>query len=85
MSNLYKIGEERIKMVPTPTESKSPKILKPNTEFTWSYISAGNVAASGIYPEKDLEELQDHRMFTVEKPAILNTFARGLTGNLTYT
>ena len=85
MPNLYKIGEEWIKMVPTPTESKSPKILKPNTDLTWSYISAGNLAASGIYPEKDLEELQDHIMFAVEKPAILNNFARGLTGNPTYT
>ena len=38
---------------------------------------------SGIYFQSDLEELKDHILFLAERPAILNTIARGILGQST--
>ncbi|KMQ87930.1 hypothetical protein RF55_12661 [Lasius niger] len=51
------------------------------TALSWNYLTPGPFAVSGIYSEKDLEKLRDHIMFPAEKPALLNTVARGLTGH----
>ncbi|KMQ89865.1 hypothetical protein RF55_10448 [Lasius niger] len=36
---------------------------------------------AGIYSEQDIQKLRDHIMFPAEKPALLNTIARGLSGH----
>lgn len=54
-------------------------MTKPN----WKYISPGSLATSGIYSEQDLAELRDHIMFPAERPAMLNTLARGMMGQPT--
>ncbi|KMQ83670.1 hypothetical protein RF55_19386 [Lasius niger] len=51
------------------------------TALSWDYLTPGPLAISGIYFEKDLEKLRDHIIFPTEKPALLNTVARGLTGH----
>lgn len=50
------------------------------SSLTWSYLTPGPLAVSGIYTEKDIEKLRDHIMFPAEKPALLNEVARGLNG-----
>ncbi|XP_076238319.1 uncharacterized protein LOC143181670 [Calliopsis andreniformis] len=55
-------------------------MLRPMTKPSWHYVSASALAISGIYSQKDLENLRDHIMFPAEKTAILNTLARGVTG-----
>ena len=57
--------------------------MKPLTKPTWKYVSPGSLATSGIYTETDLEELRDHIMFPAERPAVLNTVARGVMGRST--
>ena len=41
------------------------------------------MANSGIYSEADLQKLRDHINFPLEKPALLNSLARGMTGTST--
>jgi len=48
--------------------------------LSWEYLTPGPLAVSGIYSEKDIEKLRDHIMFPAEKPALLNTMARGISG-----
>lgn len=43
----------------------------------------GSLAASGIYSNKDLENLRDYIMFPAERSGILNTVARGAAGEPT--
>jgi len=52
------------------------------TTLSWKYLISGLLAVSGIYSEKDIEKLRDHIMFPAEKPALLNTIARGISGHI---
>ncbi|XP_023288930.1 uncharacterized protein LOC111674084 [Orussus abietinus] len=63
-----------IKCIPVDT-----KVQQTGTP-TWTYRSPGALATSGIYDESELEELRDHIMFPAERPAVLNTVARGIMG-----
>ncbi|KAK2578446.1 hypothetical protein KPH14_012586 [Odynerus spinipes] len=69
-----------MKFLPNPVETLEPQRLKPMSHPTWKYLTPGSLASSGIYTEKEIEELREHIMFPVEKSAVLNTFARGYTG-----
>ena len=64
-------------------EAVPPTIMNPNMELTWRYQNPNDLANSGIYSEQDLEQLREHINFPLEKPALLNTLARGMVGKHT--
>ncbi|KAL6421669.1 hypothetical protein ACFW04_014484 [Cataglyphis niger] len=76
--SMYLLGDSWYKLTPKPIDTLPPTIMKPLTKPTWKYVSPGSLATSGIYTETDLEELRDHIMFPAERPAVLNTVARGV-------
>ena len=80
---MYLLGDAWYRFTPRPVQSVPPLIMKPMTKPGWKYISPGSLATSGIYSEKDLTELRDHIMFPAERPAMLNTLARGMMGQST--
>ncbi|KAL6418933.1 hypothetical protein ACFW04_011684 [Cataglyphis niger] len=81
--SMYLLGDSWYKLTPKPIDTLPPTIMKPLTKPTWKYVSPGSLATSGIYTETDLEELRDHIMFPAERPAVLNTVARGVMGRST--
>ena len=64
-------------------ESIAPSIIKPLTKAIWKYTNPSSLATSGIYSQSDLDKLRDHIIFPAEKPMILNSSAREITGNPT--
>lgn len=80
---MYLLGDSWYKFMPKPVETLPPTIMKPSTKPSWRYISPGALATSGIYSQNDLDELKDHIMFPAERPAVLNTVARGIMGHST--
>ncbi|XP_071577514.1 uncharacterized protein [Temnothorax nylanderi] len=80
---MYLLGDSWYKITPRPIETLAPTVIKPMTKTTWKYTSPGALATSGIYTQKDLEDLKDHIMFPAERPAVLNTVARGVMGEST--
>ncbi|KAL7299003.1 hypothetical protein TKK_0008099 [Trichogramma kaykai] len=76
----YLIDDIWYKILPKPTEAKDPASLQPHTRVTWTYSSPKYLASSGIYTLKDLEDLSRALMFPLERPALLNGFARELHG-----
>lgn len=79
---LYRIEDTWIQFTPKPQALQiPPQQLQPMTKLSWGYISPGSLAISGIYSSEDIEKLRDHIMFPAEKPALLNEFARRLTGH----
>ncbi|XP_039303011.1 uncharacterized protein LOC120357192 [Solenopsis invicta] len=82
MPTLYRIEDTWVQMSPDPqVRQLPPQQLKPMAQLTWSYMTPGPLAVSGIHSEKDIERLREHIMFPAEKPAVLNSIARGLTGH----
>ncbi|XP_039315382.1 uncharacterized protein LOC120359965 [Solenopsis invicta] len=82
MPTLYRIEDTWVQLSPDPqVRQTSPQQLKPMAQLTWRYLTPGPLAVSGIYSEKDIERLREHIMFPAEKPAVLNSIARGLTGH----
>lgn len=79
---MFRVDNEWIKFTPTPTITTKPNTLHPQNKITWTYKSAGKLATSGIYSEKDLDDLQDHLLFPMEKPAMLDSLARGMLGQI---
>jgi len=80
---MYLLGDSWYKLMPKPIDTVPPTIMKPLTKPTWKYVSPGSLAISGIYTENDLEDLKDHIMYPAERPAVLNTIARGVMGRPT--
>lgn len=80
LATMYKIHGTWYKMLPRPTESTVPQVIQPLTKPTWRYVNPKDLAVSGIYTPEDLQTLRDHIMFPIEKPAMLNTIARGAMG-----
>ncbi|KYN12084.1 hypothetical protein ALC57_15751 [Trachymyrmex cornetzi] len=82
---MYLLGNSWYKIMPKSVETLPSTVMKPSTKPSWKYkcISPGALATSGIYSQTDLEELKDHIMFPAERPAILNTMARGILGHST--
>ncbi|XP_076384513.1 uncharacterized protein LOC143263387 [Megalopta genalis] len=77
---MYEIDQSWHKLLPRPTETVPPQVLQPLKEPIWRYINPLNLATSGIYTQKDLNNLRDHIMFPAEKAAIINSMARTMTG-----
>lgn len=80
---MYLLGDAWYRLTPKPIHTLAPITIRPMTAPNWKYISPGSLATSGIYSEQDLEELRDHIMFPAERPAMLNTLARGMMGQPT--
>ncbi|EZA54519.1 hypothetical protein X777_05741 [Ooceraea biroi] len=80
---MYLLGDAWYKLAPRPVDTLPPVTMKSLTKPTWKYISPGSLATSGIYTQQDLETLRDHIMFPAERPAVLNTVARGVMGRPT--
>lgn len=81
LPTLYHIEDTWVQFTPEPQIRQiPPQQLKPMTSLSWKYLTPGPLAISGIYSEKDIEKLRDHIMFPAEKPALLNSVARGLNG-----
>lgn len=80
---MYRIEDTWIQLLPKTIEALPPQNLKPMTKLTWKYITPGPLAVSGIYSEQEIEKLRDHIMFAAEKPALLHSVARGMSGHPT--
>lgn len=80
LPTMYKIHGAWFRLTPKPIEVLSPPIIQPLTKPRWHYISPTSLATSGIYNTEDIDRLRTHIMFPVEKPAMLNTLARGALG-----
>lgn len=80
---MYQLGDTWYKFVPRPVDTIPPITIKPLTKPVWKYINPGSLATSGIYTETDLKDLRDHIMFPAERPAVLNSLARGVMGRTT--
>ena len=78
----YQINENWYKVLPKLTEAKNPTTLHPTTQATWKYNDPASLATSGIYTEKDLDELRDRIMFPMDQPALLNQMAREMHGHV---
>ena len=79
----YKVGASWFRVSPKPTEALTPTVININTELTWVCQDPSDLANSGIYSVSDLQKLRDHINFPLEKPALLNSLARGMTGTST--
>lgn len=83
VSPMYLLDGAWYSTSPTPVLTMPPNIIKPLTAPTWRYHNLNLLATSGIYTQKDLDELRNHIMFPAERPAILNSVARGIVGEPT--
>lgn len=77
---MYHLENAWYQLSPQPIGAIAPQEIKPLKKPTWKYVDAKSLATSGIYSQNDLENLRDHIMFPVERPALLHTIARGATG-----
>ena len=67
---MYEIDQAWHRISPHPIEVRPPQILHPKTKLNWHYASPSDLATSGIYTQKELENLRDHIMFPAEKAAV---------------
>lgn len=82
LPTLYRIEDTWVQFTPDPqVRQVPPQQLQPLTSLTWKYLTPGSLASSGIYSEADINRLREHIMFPAEKPALLNSVARGITGH----
>lgn len=77
---MFLVEKNWYKMTPKMDPAVPPIILKPMTKETWKYTSPEALATSGIYTSKDLDDLSEYIVSSVERPATLNTIARGVMG-----
>lgn len=77
---MYLLRGTWYKITPRAASTIPPNEIQPTISHTWTYTNPAELATSGIYSAQELEKLRDHIMFPVEKPAVLNTLARGVTG-----
>ncbi|XP_026830963.1 uncharacterized protein LOC113563493 [Ooceraea biroi] len=83
LPTLYRIEDTWIELIPEPRVRRtSLQQLQPMTSMSWNYLTPGPLASSGIYSQADLDKIRDHIMFPAEKPALLNSMARGITGHV---
>lgn len=82
---MYMLDGAWYSLGPNPVRAIPPSVIKPLSAPTWQYQNPHNLATSGIYTQQDLDELRDHIMFPAERPAILNSVARGISGQPTVT
>lgn len=81
LPTLYRIEDTWVQLLPEPhVYPVAPQQLQPLTKITWKYLTPGPLASSGIYSKQEIDRLRDHIMFPAEKPALLNSVARGING-----
>ena len=51
------------------------------TRPTWKYTNPAELPTNGIYTEKELDEIRERIMFSVERPAVLNDLACEMRGH----
>ena len=61
------------------SRTRTPDHLLVSTP-TWRYKDPGTFIDNGIYTREDLEKFRKATLFPAEKPAVLNSLARGATG-----
>ena len=81
LPSLYYVENQWYKILPLPTTAENPTIMKPMTRPTWKYTNPAELATSGIYTEKELDQIRERIMFPVERPAVLNDLAREMRGH----
>ena len=64
---MYFLNDGWYVITPNLEYSKPPTKMRPLTKSIWQYNESGSLASSGIYTNKDLENLRDHIMFPAEK------------------
>ncbi|XP_057322535.1 uncharacterized protein LOC130665921 [Microplitis mediator] len=77
---LYNINNAWYQLLPQISPATAPEEIATKTKMSWKYTSPANLATGGIYSDDDLDRLRENMMFPIEKPAILNTIARGAIG-----
>ena len=81
LPSLYYVENHWYKILPLPTTAEKPTIVKPMTRPTWKYTNRAELATSGIYTERELDQIRERIMFPVERPAVLNDLAREMRGH----
>lgn len=81
LPNYFKIDGIWYKILPKLTDAKDPTTLHPSAKSSWKYNDPASLATSGIYTEKDLDQLRDRIMFPVEQASLLNDVAREMHGH----
>ena len=61
--------------------AEAPSFAIPMTKPTWKYTNPSELATNGIYSEQEIEQLQEHIMSPIERPAVLNDVAREMQGH----
>lgn len=79
----YMLDGEWYSFIPALQRAIPPDVIKPATTPTWRYNNLQSLATSGIYTQDELKQLRDRIMFPAERPAILNSIARGMVGTPT--
>lgn len=77
----YKISEDWIKFIPSPTKTEPPHHLNPNTKITYLFNIPKGLATSGVYSQTDLDKLQENLQFQLEKGPLLNAIAMKMHGD----
>ena len=54
------------------------------TKSNWEYKQPASLTVRGIYTDKDLTKLRERIIFPLERPALLNTLTREITGQTVY-
>lgn len=76
----YYFNEDWYKFMPRAVETKQPTTLKPYSALTWKYQDIPTMATSGIYTQKDLEELLNRIMMPMDSPGVINDITREIRG-----
>ena len=82
LPSYYLIEGYWYKLLPRPTEGLKPITIQPSIKPTWEYVNPASLSISGIYTEKELEDLRERIMFPVEKSSLLNDVAREMHGHI---
>ena len=64
---MYRIHGTWYRMLPNPVNSVPPLPLQQIANSKWNYVDPQNLANGGIYSAEDVEKLNEHIMFPVEK------------------
>lgn len=80
---MYSLDDAWYKIIPAAVQSLTPPNLKPLTKAIWKYENPGSLATSGIYTTADLKNMREHVMFPIERPGLLHSLARSISGHPT--
>lgn len=78
---MYQLKGGWMSLTPKPAAVIPPQTLEPLTKPIWKHVNAKYLAESGIYSTDDLNRLQEHIMFPVEQPTLMNNLAKTAAGH----